>query len=540
MVRSRPKSMGSVMKESAGGASLKGRLVEQDATDLAVAIRQRTVSASEVLEAHIAQIEEVNPRLNALVLDQFEQARTRATKIDAQLASGTGSCRDEHLQPLLGVPVTIKEMFDLKGTPTTVGLADRRRRLVTRDAVTVGRLKQAGAVVLGKSNVPQLGMLPETDNPVYGRTNNPLDTDRTCGGSSGGDAALLAAHATPLALASDGAGSIRMPSHFCGVCGFKPTGSRLSMEGHWLSTNWPHDWAQPGPMARSARDLLLAYGVLCGETSERIYGEVRDDRERPLLDAQPERPRRVGIFSSLDLLPAGPTAHRAVSMLSDKLRALGMEPVPVELRHAQECWDLFLAVFYAEGLRDMRRQSRGQRLDWRVKQAFINAKLPRLTRPIVSWLAGTFGQTRISRLMKTLNRPQRSAAEYCGLMLRVHAMRRSFERWMDRESLDFLAGPVAPGPAFPHGDFYASFMLAYTGIFNVLAMPVGSIPITQVTADDVTNWAASLGQPRDWCEQSLAKANVGSEGLPFSIQIVGKWWDDRRVLELLGQLDRAE
>jgi len=534
--------MGSFMNESASGASLKGALVEQEAVDLAAAIRQRTVSAVEVLEAHIAQIEEVNPQLNALVVEQFEQARTRANQIDAQLASGAGSHADEGCQPLLGVPVTIKEMFDLKGTPTTVGLADRRRRLVTRDAVTVRRLKQAGAVVLGKSNVPQLGMLPETDNPVYGRTNNPHDTDRTCGGSSGGDAALLAAHATPLALASDGAGSIRMPSHFCGVTGFKPTGGRLSMEGHWLSTNWPHDWAQPGPMARSARDLLLAYDVLCGKTTERVYGEVRDERERErsTLDARAGRPQRVGIFSSLDLLPAGPTARRAVSMLSDKLEALGMEPVPVELRHAQECWDLFLSIFYAEGLRDMRRQSRGQRLDWRVRQAFMNAKLPRVTRPVVSWLASTFGQPRIARLMKTLNRPHRSAAEYCGLMLRVQAMRRSFERWMERESLDFLAGPVGPAPAFPHGDFYASFMLAYTGIFNVLAMPAGAIPITQVTPDDVTNWAASLGKPRDWCEQSLAKANAGSEGLPFSVQIIGKWWDDRRVLEILGQLDREK
>ncbi|HLJ65692.1 MAG TPA: amidase, partial [Stellaceae bacterium] len=195
------------------------------ATTLAHMIREKSVSALEVAEAHLARIAAVNPKLNAIVAIDPERVRADAKAADAALA-GSGI-----KGPLHGVPVTIKDTFDVAGLKATSGTLGRAHHVPSSDATVVTRLKAAGAIILGKTNVPEFAAAYESDNLVYGRTNNPYDLGRTAGGSTGGDAAIIAASGAPLGIGTDAGGSIRVPAHFCGLAGLKPTSGRVPRTG---------------------------------------------------------------------------------------------------------------------------------------------------------------------------------------------------------------------------------------------------------------------------------------------------------------------
>jgi amidase len=221
----------------------------------AAAIRTGETSALAECEAAIARIEERDAAINAVVVRDFDRARAAARAFDEG--------GDKRL-PLAGVPMTVKESFDVAGLPTTWGLAEHRDNRPTADAISVQRLRNAGAVILGKTNVPVSLADLQSFNPVYGRTNHPLDPALTCGGSSGGAAAVLASGMVPLELGSDIGGSIRVPAHFCGVWGHKTTYGTLSIEGQMLpgTDGAPTAMSVIGPMARDGADLAAALDVL--------------------------------------------------------------------------------------------------------------------------------------------------------------------------------------------------------------------------------------------------------------------------------------
>jgi Asp-tRNA(Asn)/Glu-tRNA(Gln) amidotransferase A subunit family amidase len=215
------------------------------------------VSAAAALEAHITRIAEVNPQINALVHERFAAARAEAQAADALPPERRG--------PLHGVPITIKDAFDVAGLPTTCGLTSRAGRVVTHDAAAVARLRAAGAIVLGTTNTPDNCWAQETANPLHGLTRNPHDPARSVGGSTGGEAALIAAGGSPLGLGSDIAGSIRLPAAFCGIAGLRPTSGALDETGFWPpSAGRLAQLNAIGPMARQVEDLALAWDVLRG------------------------------------------------------------------------------------------------------------------------------------------------------------------------------------------------------------------------------------------------------------------------------------
>lgn len=229
------------------------------ATGLAQRVQQKQISAVELTRHYIARIEKFDGALNAVVVRDFERALEAAKSADASLARG------RRLGPLHGVPMTVKEAFDVSGLATTWGVPEHRDHIAARDAAAVTQLKAAGAVVLGKTNVPLRLADWQSDNALYGTTCNPWDVARSPGGSSGGSAAALAAGLSGLELGSDIGGSIRNPSHFCGVYGHKPTYGIVPTQGH----NPPGVITAPdlnvvGPMARSAEDLALALDVVAG------------------------------------------------------------------------------------------------------------------------------------------------------------------------------------------------------------------------------------------------------------------------------------
>lgn len=234
-------------------------LLDSPAKRIADAIRERDVSATEVTQAFLGRIASSNPAINAAVQVVDERAIAEARQADEQLARGTTS------GPLHGVPFTAKDVFDTEGVVTATGLPERAGQIPDRDAVAVARLRAAGAILIAKTNCPQGGGGGVTDNEVYGRTNNPYDPARTPGGSSGGEAALQGAGASPLGLGSDSGGSIRLPAHYCGVAGLKPTTGRVPNTGAYEHPGGLTDTrTQVGPLSRFVEDLELALSIIAG------------------------------------------------------------------------------------------------------------------------------------------------------------------------------------------------------------------------------------------------------------------------------------
>lgn len=238
---------------------MSDELVFASASWLVDAVGKRRVSALEVIDAHIGRIERVNPVLNAFVTTDFDRARHEARRADERLARG------EPPRPLEGVPVSIKDAINTAGLRTVAGSRLLVSNVPRSDATAVRRLRAAGAIVLGKTNVPECAMDWRTDNPVFRRTNNPWNAEYSPGGSSGGEAAALAAGCCAGGLGTDLGGSVRVPAHFCGVCGLRPTPGRVSACGFALPQTGPFSLVHSfGPLARSVDDLALLFSVLAG------------------------------------------------------------------------------------------------------------------------------------------------------------------------------------------------------------------------------------------------------------------------------------
>jgi amidase len=229
------------------------------ATQLAADIRDRKTGCLELLDFFLARADKYNPKLNAIIVWQIDKARDRARAADAALAKG------ESWGPLHGVPMTVKESFNLMGLPTTFGNPVWKDNLPPANAVVVDRLEAAGAVIYGKTNVPYMLADSQSFNGIYGTTNNPWDLTRGPGGSSGGEAATLAAGLSALGAGSDIAGSLRNPAYYCGIYGHKPSWGLIPTRGHGPpGVVTPTDISVVGPMARHADDLALALGILAG------------------------------------------------------------------------------------------------------------------------------------------------------------------------------------------------------------------------------------------------------------------------------------
>ena len=236
-------------------------LTHRSATELARLIRERAVSAVEVMDAHLIAIERLNPQLNAIVA-VAEDAREQAAAYDRALARG------HRIGPLHGVPFTAKDIIETAGLPTTLGMVDLADNRPAQDATVVARMRSSGAILLGKTNCPSGGSGGVTDNELHGRTLNPYDAQRSPGGSSGGEAAAIAAAMTPCGIGSDSGGSLRMPAHFCGIATLKPTAGRIPLTGvldeHGALGPMSDPRTQPGPMARRVEDLSTLLSILAG------------------------------------------------------------------------------------------------------------------------------------------------------------------------------------------------------------------------------------------------------------------------------------
>lgn len=280
---------------------------QMTALETARAIAAGRTSAVAECEAAIARIEAFNPALNAVVVKDYARARADAAAADAAVAAGI--CK-----PLLGVPMTVKESYELAGHVQSMGFVEHRDHVVAEDGSTVRKLRDAGAVILGKTNVPVALADIQSVNPIYGRTVNPWDSSRTCGGSSGGSAAALAAQMVPLEIGTDIGGSIRTPAHFCGVFGHKSSYGVIPLDGHRRPgvDNADRPLSVAGPMARCAEDLAATLDVVAGEILPRATITSLDGTRLLVLTSHPRAAVMRDIAGGIERVASAAEAQGAI------------------------------------------------------------------------------------------------------------------------------------------------------------------------------------------------------------------------------------
>jgi fatty acid amide hydrolase len=496
------------------------------AAELAHAIADERWTALEVVEAHIARIEEVNARLNALVVPLFDEARRAARAADESQRRG------RWLGPLHGVPVTIKESFHVAGTPSTIGLTSRRNEIIASDGVLVRQLRQAGAIILGKTNVPQLMIWHETTNPVYGRTNNPWDLNRSPGGSTGGEAALIAAGASPLGLGSDLGGSIRLPAHFCGIHGLKPSSRRVAKGGQAKNLlGLEAIQCQAGPLARRVEDLELMLNVLCDAPPGSLDAEATPGLPLPSADVDLAG-LRIGMWTDDGYFPASPAIRRAVEEAAAILRARGAEVEAFQPPDVGEAIDLYFSLISSDRGGSLKRLLQGSEVDPNVRRLLSLAKIPNSLRGIVTAALRTFGQPWAARLIAGAR--YGSADDFWRLSHARQLYEQRFTAAMAAEGLDALISPPHALPAMRHGDAVDLMSAAAPAfVMNLVGVPAGVVAATRVEAGEETDRPAS----RDLVVKKALRAESGSTGLPVGVQVAACHWREDIVLAIMHALE---
>lgn len=503
-------------------------LFSLSARQLAAAIARGSVSAATAVEAHIARIEEMDPKLNAIVVRRYEAARREARTADERRARG------EKLGPLHGVPVTIKECIAVSGTPATFGLESRRDAIDSADDLHVKRLKDAGAIVLAKTNVAQLLLFIESDNPVYGRTNNPWNFARSPGGSSGGEGAIIAAGGSPLGLGTDIGGSCRIPAAFCGIAAIKPTAGRTPDPGRYsLPIGQRAIASQIGVLARQVEDVALGLEVINGGPNPPSEPPMPLGDFRAIDIAE----LRVGYYSDDGIFPPSPAPRRAVLEAAEILRAAGAKVVAWTPPALGEAIELFLGVFSADRARGMSALLRGQKLDTRLVPAFVMARRSRASLTVIGALLRLLAQNGLADGIRAMGHGD--THHYWRLVERLLDYQADFLRALDAAPagpLDILLCPPCPLPALTHGaSSYLGLPGSYTCLANVLGYPAGVIPVTRVRAEEEMSRERSL----DLVRRAAHSVEKGSAGLPIGVQLIARPWREHVALAAMAAIEAA-
>ena len=458
-------------------------LTSFSASKIADQIRKKKISPVEVVQAHLARVEELNPKINAVVQLDAEGALAEARRAEDAVMQGRS------LGSLHGVPISIKSSIDVSGMRCEAGTKLRAGYVASADAPLVTRLREAGAIVLGVTNTPELLMAWETDNLLYGRTNNPWDIARTAGGSSGGEAAAIASGCSAGGVGSDGGGSIRVPAHFCGICGLKPTPGRIPATGHYPQSVGPFALlGVVGPMARTVADLKLMFEVMQGP-------DIGDPGAAPVPARWPSlsdtKKLRIGYFEDDGRTPVTQETRAAVRRAVGALRDAGCEVEHFLPDHLEEIRQLWWKFFGVAGRMLLGPMTCGR-----------EAELSPILKEFNQWVADEKPHTAQTLLGAWIERD----------LLRMQV----FEQM---EQFPVLLCPVASIPAFRHGarcwqveGKTVQYLDAwsYCEWFNLLGIPGGVVPVAK-----------------------------SSDGLPIGVQIVARPWQDESVLEIMQLIEQA-
>ncbi|MGH9495444.1 MAG: amidase [Candidatus Sulfotelmatobacter sp.] len=452
------------------------------AAEMAAQIRARKISALELVDAHLAKIDKLNPILNAYVHVDAERAREAAKAADTALTQGAS------LGPLHGIPISIKSSIDVAGFRCEAGTRLRARTVAQQDAPLVARLKAAGAIILGVTNTPEMLMAWETDNLLHGRTNSPWDIECTPGGSSGGEAAAIASGMSAGGVGSDGGGSIRVPAHFSGICGLKPTPGRIPSTGHFPPSGGPFALiGVVGPMARTVTDLKILFEVMQGP-------DDGDTCAAPVPVRWPEgnemKKLRVGYFEDDGRTPVTVETRAAIQIAAKALRNAGFEVEafrPEGLEEARQLWKIF---FVKVGGTLISAMFDGQKLNQ-------NAML----KQFVGWSEAE---------------PELSSSRLLNTWITRDMLRSKFLAQMRRYPI--LLCPAAAIPAFRHRE---------------RSWTIDGKSVDYLDAWSYAEWFNLLGNPA-----AVVPVSHSCDGRPIGVQIVGRPWEEEQVLSVAAALEQ--
>jgi aspartyl-tRNA(Asn)/glutamyl-tRNA(Gln) amidotransferase subunit A len=421
-------------------------IVYTDVVEISARIRDRDISPVEVLQAHLERIESINPKINAVIAIN-ERALNRAR--EAEVAA----MNDECWGPLHGVPFTAKEVFDTKGVRSTRGSMVFADHVPETDATAVARLKRAGGILVGKTNCPEFALSAETANELFGRTSNPWATDHTSGGSSGGEAAAVAAGLSPLGIGTDLGGSNRLPSHYCGIVGFKPTQGRIPLTGSWPELMSRH--MHVGPITRTVRDAALALSILSGPDGKDTHALSLPAPDVSNLDHSPAKMKlRVGWFTEGPFAPVSGEIQEVVKQAAEGLSSLGCILKPVSFE-----WE--------------------DKLPISVAMAQLIAEADRYFRPFIAGHEANLSES----IRGLLESPMPTLAEYLQAMERRETLAEDVTRFFTR--FDLLLCPTSPTTAPKHSSeqlsinetmVAASHAANVTATFGLTGHPAISVP----------------------------------------------------------------
>jgi len=453
-------------------------LFYQDATKLAELIRTKEISPVEVMQAHIDRIEAVNPKVNAIVTIA-DDARKAAKAAEAAVLSGA------ELGPLHGVPFTVKDSIDTAGVATQRGSPIFKGRVPDADATSVARMKSAGGILLAKTNLPEFSYWIESDNLLSGASNNPWDLSRTPGGSSGGESAAIAAGMSPLGLGTDLAISVRGPAAQTGITSMKATHGRVPMTGIWPRA--PRRFWHVGPMARSVRDIALAFSQLAGPDGKDAFATSSARFDAGIGNA-PSRPLRVGWMVGPGFGPVDPEVAATVKAAARALQDIGVfvEHVGIPALERDFALDVFNKLHVME-----------------MKPAFAAATAGR-------------SQDELYKMAKTmLSLPDTSMKDYIEAEQAAERLRDGYADYFSR--YDALITHVLPIPAHKHG--------------------VESFVIDGQTVDATYLQGATVPLNVTGLPGLAMRFGTSKEGLPINIQIVGKWQAESTILHVASLLE---
>jgi len=497
------------------------------ATELLAAMQAGDLSSVDIVRALTERRDAIDDQLNCFALPRHEQALAEAEAADQARAAG------ESLGPLHGLPLTIKDNLEVAGTDSTMGITGRVGQPATSDAPVVAALRAAGAIVLAKTNVPQLLLAQETENPIFGLTRNPWHGGRSAGGSSGGEAAAIASGMSPCGLGTDIGGSIRIPAHFCGIAGLKPTVDRLSNRGsHGAQPGQEVVRAQVGPMARTVADLNLLMSVL-----DPVAMAAVDPAVPPLPLGDPAAVdltgKRIGWFDDDGFLTPSAPLRRAVSIARDGLLEAGATLVDYRPPDADELIYLWLAAVSADGARTMRDKLAGDEISRQLSSSLRIVRLPAMVRQGLRRLLNARGESRLARLLDVLG--EKSVQQFWSLAeARTRLRRQEADLW-DQIGLDAVLCPAHVVPAMGHGesgDFTLSASIAFR--YTYLNFPAGVAPVTRVHAAE----AAESSSSGDRVERKVASVTAAGAGLPVGVQLVARPYCEDLVLAAMAAVER--
>lgn len=500
-------------------------IAELSAVQMREALAAGTLRSVEIVEALHARADAREGTVHAFTEQYRDAAIGRAREADVARERGAS------LGPLHGLPLSVKENFAMVGTPSTVGLKKRLADRADRNATVVEVALSAGAVVLGKTNVPQLLLSMETHNDLWGTTVNPHDATRVPGGSSGGEAAAIAAGMSVLGVGTDIGGSIRMPAAFCGIAGLKPTWGRWSMQG--VAGGQPGQEAikaVAGPMARTVDDLTLLMQALSPE-AQHAHDPLVSALTLPDPGAVSLRGLVVGVYEEDDVIRPSASVRRAVREAAGALRDAGATVVPYTPPRSWEMFDTYFGLLSADGFRTALGLIGDEPVTPQLRTMARIATLPGAARQAIAAVAGRVGQPRLARLLRALG--EKSVTRSWALVVQREALKRAELAAWSAQKIDLLVGPPTTTPA-PHlGQTHDWSIGAWpTMRWNLLDHPAGVVPVSRVRADE-----QERAERADRVDQKAAAFEAGSAGLPVAAQVIGRPWEEHLVLAAMRAIE---